>query len=133
MMQKLFPAKFAAVALLVAMALLQVFHILTLLGLMPQTTVWSGIVIQDKNNFYLLEGTAIALSLAFSVVVVARAGWWRSGRVGVVAIVGMWLVFGGFVLIALGNVVLGVTLENWFSAPLAVVLALIALRLALEP
>jgi archaellum biogenesis protein FlaJ (TadC family) len=133
MMQKLFPAKFAAVALLVAMALLQVFHILTLLGLMPQSMVWSGIVIQDKNNFYLLEGTAIALNLAFSVVVVARAGWLRSGRVGMVAIVGTWMAFGGFVLIALGNIVLGVTIENWFSVPLPFVLALVALRLALEP
>jgi hypothetical protein len=132
-LDKVFPAKVASALLLAALAALLVFHVLVVAGLLPAGIVWGGIVINDRGNFYLLEGLAIAVTLVFASLVLMKAGLMPTDRARVIPTVGLWLVFGFLVLNAVGNLASGVSLENWFFAPVTLVLALIALRVALEP
>jgi hypothetical protein len=46
---------------------------------------------------------------------------------------GVWLIFAFLLLNTLGNLASGATFESLFAAPLTILVALCALRLALEP
>ncbi len=132
-LDKVFPAKVASALLLAALAALLVFHVLVVAGLLPADIVWGGIVINDRANFYWLEALAVVVTLGFATLVLMKTGVVPTDRARVIPTVGLWLVFGFLVLNAVGNLASGVSLENWFFAPVAIVLALVALRVALEP
>jgi predicted membrane-bound spermidine synthase len=119
-------------AQLAAFGLLFIFHILVLLRIFPADIVWGGQIRDVQANLITLESIALIVTLLFILIIAARLGYIRAGRLSGLVNLGVWLLFTFLALNTLGNLVSGVTFESLFAAPLTILLALCALRLALE-
>ena len=132
MVKRIVSAKLAGYILLAAMGLLAVFHILVLLGLVPSNIIWGGQIGDSSANLLVLETIALVVTAVFAAVIAARMGHIKTGKLKPVVTVGMWVVFAYLVLNTVGNLASGVSVENLVFAPITIVLALCALRLAIE-
>jgi hypothetical protein len=80
----------------------------------------------------VLETIALLLTLLFMLIIAAKIGYLRAGRLSGAVNIGVWLIFLFLLLNTLGNLASGVSFENLIAAPITIVLALCALRLAIE-
>ena len=80
----------------------------------------------------VLETVSLVVTAVFAFIVVLRVGYLTVPRLRGAAKVGMWVVFGYFVLNVLGNLASASLAETLVFTPVAVLLALLALRLAIE-
>jgi len=71
------------------------------------------------------------VTLLFAVVIAAKAGYIKAFRFQTAVNLGVWVVFAILVLSMLANFASGVAFENLIFAPIAVVLAFCAYRLAI--
>jgi hypothetical protein len=131
-MKKLISARLAGNILLVALGLLALFHILVLLGVIPADIVWGGMVRGVPSNLVTLETVALLLTLLFILIIAAKTGYVQAGRLSSAVNIGVWLIFAYLLLNTLGNLASGVSFEKLIFAPITILLALCALRLALE-
>jgi hypothetical protein len=131
-MKRFISANTAGNILLIFMGLLVIVHILTLLGVVPADIIWGGQFENTSNEFIILEGISLLLTLAFAIIIAAKTGYIKAGNFGKIVNIGMWVIFTYFILNTIGNLVSGVAAENWFFAPITIVLAIFALRLAME-
>ena len=131
-MKKLISARLAGNILLVALGLLALFHILVLLGVIPADIVWGGMVQGVPSNLVTLETVALLLTLLFILIIAAKTGYVQAGRLSSAVNIGVWLIFAYLLLNTLGNLASGVSFEKLIFAPITILLALYALRLALE-
>jgi hypothetical protein len=131
-MKKLFSIKLAGNILFAALALLLIFHILVLLGLLPAGIVWGGQIQASGANLFVLETIALFVTLLFMLIIAAKVGYVQAGRLSGLVNIGVWLIFAFLLLNTLGNLASGVSFENLIAAPLTVILAFCALRLAIE-
>lgn len=131
-MKKWIGAQLAGIILLAAFGLLFIFHILVLFRIFPADIVWGGQIRDVQANLITLESIALIVTLLFILIIAARLGYIRAGRLSGLVNLGVWLLFAFLALNTLGNLVSGVTFESLFAAPLTILLALCALRLALE-
>jgi hypothetical protein len=77
-MKKLISAKSAANVLLVAMGALAVFHVLVLAKVLPSDIVWGGRMgVTPDINLFVLETTALVITLLFALIIAAKAGYVR--------------------------------------------------------
>lgn len=129
-MKKLVSAKLAGNVLLVSLGLLLVFHFLVLLKVIPAGILWGGRATPD--NLVSLELVALFVTLFFGFVIAAKTGYIKAGNWSRVVTVLVWIVFAFLLLNTLGNLASGVTTENALFAPITLVLAFFALRLAIE-
>jgi len=129
-MKTLVSAKIAGNILLVSLGLLLVFHILVLLKILPNNIIWGGGT--NADNFVLLETIALVVTLFFGFIVAAKTGYVNAGKfTGVVNFL-VWVIFAFLLLNMLGNLASGVSAENFIFAPITVILAFCAFRLAIE-
>lgn len=131
-MKRLFSANLAGNILLIFMGLLVVFHILVLLKVVPASIIWGGQIESSSNEFIVLEIISLLITLVFAVIIAAKLGYIRAGHFKKIVNIGVWVVFVYLVLNTIGNLASGVAAENWFFAPITIVLAFFALRLAME-
>ena len=131
-MKKLISARLAGNILLAALGLLFVFHVLVLLGVLPAEIVWGGMIQGGQTNLIALETVALVMTLLFMLIVAARIGYIQVGRLSGAVKAGVWLIFIFLLLNTLGNLASGVSFENLIAAPITIILALCALRLAIE-
>ena len=131
-MKRLISAKTAGNVLLVALALLAIFHVLILLEIVPSNIVWGGQIGDSTSNLVVLEITALLVTVIFGLVIAAKLDYVRSGRLRKAANAGMWIVTAYFLLNTIGNLASGVSAENLIFAPFTVLLTLLSLRLAIE-
>lgn len=131
-MKRLFSANLAGNILLIFMGLLVIFHILVLLNVIPSSIIWGGQIEIESNEFIVLEIISLLLTLFFAVIIAGKLGYVRAGNFKRMINIGMWVVFVYLVLNTIGNLASGVAAENWFFAPITIVLAFFALRLAME-
>lgn len=131
-MKKLISARLAGNILLAALGLLFIFHNLVLLGILPADIVWGGQIQGIRENLIILESVALVVTVLFMLVVAAKVGYIQAGKWRGVVNLGVWLIFIFLLLNTLGNLASGVSFENLFAAPLTIILALCALRLAIE-
>ena len=131
-MKKLISAKLAGKILLAAMGLLFIFHILVLLRVFPADIVWGGQIQGVEANLVTLESIAILVTLLFLLIIAAKTGYLQAGKLSGVVNVGVWLIFVFLLLNTLGNFASGVSFESMFATPITIILALCALRLAIE-
>jgi hypothetical protein len=110
-----------------------IFHILVLLGIFPADIVWGGQIRGVQANLITLETVALVVTSLFMIIIAAKLGYIQAGRLSGLVNFGVWLIFAFLLLNTLGNLASGVTFESLFAAPLTILLALCALRLALEP
>lgn len=130
-MRSLFSARLAGWILLAAFAALAVFHLLVLFGVAPPNIVLGGAA-AGSPNFALLEGTALLVTLLFALIVAVRLGYLGGADLRKAAGWGVWLIFAYLLLNTAGNLASASAVEAYIFAPLTVILALCALRLALE-
>jgi hypothetical protein len=131
-MKKLISTKLAGNLLLSVLSLLAVFHILVLLRVLPANIVWGGAIQNSSTSLFPLEMISLLVTLLFAVVIAAKAGYIKAFRFQTAVNIGVWLVFAILLLSMVGNFASGVAFENLIFAPIAVVLALCAYRLAIE-
>jgi hypothetical protein len=130
--KKLIRARLAGNILLAAFGLLAIFHVFVLLGVIPADIVWGGRIQGVPSNLLTLEAIAILLTLVFIVIIAAKTGYFQAGRLSGAVNVGVWLIFVYLLLNTLGNLVSGVSFESLIAAPVTIILALCAFRLAIE-
>lgn len=131
-MRKLVSAKLAGNVLLFSLGLLFVFHILVLLKVIPANIVWGGQIKGVLENLVSLETVALLVTAVFILIVATKTGYFQAGKWSGVINVGVWLIFAYLLLNTLGNLASGISLEKLIFAPITIILALCALRLAIE-
>ena len=131
-MKRLISARLAGNILLAALGLLFIFHVLVLFGVLPAEIVWGGMIQGGQTNLVTLETVALVMTLLFMLIVAARIGYIQVGRLSGAVKVGVWLIVIFLLLNTLGNLASGVSFENLIAAPITIILALCALRLAIE-
>jgi hypothetical protein len=130
-MKKIISFKLAGNILLVCMGLLVIAHLLILFRIIPYDMVWGG-QIKDASSLLVFEVVALVVTLLFAMIIAMKVGYIKAGKLGIVANIGMWVIFIYFVLNTLGNIASSVSIENLVFAPFTIILALLALRLAVE-
>ena len=131
-MNKLISAKWAGNLLLGALGLLAVFHSLVLLQVLPASIVWGGAIENSPESLFPLEMISLVVTLLLAAMVAAKTGYIETTRFKTAINIGVWFVFAILVLSMLGNLASGVSFENLIFAPIAVLLAFCAYRLAIE-
>jgi hypothetical protein len=131
-MTKVISAKLAGNILLAAFGLLLVFHVLVLLGLMPSNIIWGGQADGSPSSLMALEWGALLVTALFGILIAAKVDYIKAGRFRIIATVGVWIVFAYLLLNTVVNLVSAVSFENVIFAPITLILALFALRLAIE-
>lgn len=131
-MKKLISAKLAGNLLLFSLGLLFLFHILVLLNVIPADIVWGGQIGGVPSNLVTLETVALLVTALFLLIVAAKTGYVQPGRLYGAVNIGVWLIFAYLVLNTLGNLASGISFEKLLFAPITIILAICALRLALE-
>lgn len=131
-MKRLITAKMAGNIILVFLGLLMIFHILVLLNVIPASIIWGGQIENTSGSFVALELISLLLTLAFSIIIAAKIGYIKAGNFKGIVNIGVWVIFAYFILNTIGNLASGVSAENWLFAPITLVLAFFALRLAME-
>jgi len=129
-MKKLISAKLAGNSLLASLGLLLIFHILVLLKIIPASLMWGGQA--TPANLLILESIAIVVTLFFGCIIAAKTGYLNVGKFARLVNILVWIIFLFLLLNTLGNLASGVSAENFIFAPITLVLALCALRLAIE-
>ena len=117
-----------ALSILAAVVL---FHLLVIAGVIPKTIVWGG-RITDPQQVIRMEVVSILIVLVAAAVFVFR---WRSVATGdpsLVWAIAIWTLVGLFALNTVGNLFARTPFERFAMTPLTLLLALLALRLALE-
>jgi hypothetical protein len=128
----LIKARAAANSLLVALGALALFHVLMLLRVLPAGVAWGGRAGDSPGSLVVLEAVGLLVSGLFALIVAAKIGYLKGRGLGQIARIGTWVVFGYFVLNILGNIASTSPAQRVLFAPVSVLLALLALRLAVE-
>lgn len=131
-MKKLINVKLAGNILLFSLGLLFLFHILVLLKIIPADIVWGGQIKGVPANLFTLETVALLMTALFILIVAAKTGYIQAGKLSSIVNIGVWLIFAYLLLNTLGNLASGISFEKLLFAPITIILALCALRLALE-
>lgn len=131
-MKKLISAKLAGNILLASLGLLFIFHVLVLFRVLPADIVWGGQVGDAQANLVPLEIVALFVTLLFMFIVAVKTGHIKLNKFSGSINFGVWLLFIFMVLNTLGNLASAVSFENLLFAPITLILAFFALRLAIE-
>ncbi len=131
-MKKLIHPKISGIVLLILMALMAVFHILVISGIVPQHMVWGG-QLKDvpRSEVVMLESIAFIITLLFILIIAMRLDYIFAGKYKKVVNAGIWVIFGFMILSTLGNLNSSVTIEKLIFTPVSIISALCALRLGI--
>ncbi|SRR6266508_727323 len=131
-MRKLISPKLAGNVLLFSLGLLFIFHVLVLLMVIPADIVWGGQIKGAPENLVTLESVALLVTALFILIVAVKTGYLQAGKFSGAIHVGVWLIFAYLLLNTLGNLASGISFEKLIFAPITIILALCAFRLATE-
>ena len=131
-MKKLISVKLAGNLLLISLGLLAIFDILILFNVLPSNIVWGGQIKDPAANLIVLELIALVVTFIFAIVIAAKMDYIKAGGFTKAVNIGVWVIFAYLILNTLGNLASGVSFENLIFAPITLVLAFCALRLAIE-
>lgn len=131
-MKKLISAKLAGNILLAALGLLAGFHLLVLFKVIPAEIIWGGQIQGVPANLITLETVALLVTLLFILIIAAKTGYIHADKLSGIVNIGVWLIFAYLLLNTLGNLASGVSFEKLVFAPITIILAFCALRLAIE-
>lgn len=127
MLQKI-PLKTAINILLVISALVLVFHLLVITGLIPPSIVWGG-KLESRQQLLQMEIVSLAVNLLLMLVIASKAGYVRGllhpRLVGLL----LWLFVTLFSLNTLGNLLAETTMETVIFTPLTLLNALLCYRI----
>lgn len=131
-MKALISARMAGNILLISLGILTIFHILVLLNVVSPDIVWGGQASNTEGSLLTLEIVALLVTALMAVIIAAKIGYIQAGRFKVAVNIGIWIVVAYLLLNMLGNLASGVSAESFIFAPITLILALFALRLAIK-
>ncbi len=131
-MKKLVGANLSGIILLISMGLLAFFHVFVLLKVIPSDIVWGRQINLLATNLIALEITVVLVTLVFTVIVAAKMDYIKASKFKKAINIGVWVIFVYLILNTFGNLASGISFENLIFAPITMVLAICALRLAVE-
>lgn len=79
-----------------------------------------------------MEGVSFIITLLFTGITAVKTGYIKIEKGKKAINIGAWVFFAYMVLNTLGNLASGVSAENWFFAPITIVLSILSFRLAIE-
>lgn len=129
MMKNYLPERLAIYGLLISLSLIIGFHVLVVTGIIPFQIVWGG-RLESHSQMLSFEGISIFLNLIMIAVVALHANFlnWRVNRV--IIRIGLWVMFGLFLINTIGNLFSVNELEKLIFTPITLLLSLFSLRLA---
>lgn len=131
-MKNLVSFRAAGTLALALLSLLALFHAAVLLKLLPGDMVWGGQMAVDASNLFLLESIALAVTLIFILLVAIRLGCLGKEKFIRLGRIGMWVIFGFFLLNVVGNLASPVLAEKLIFIPVSLILVLLSLRMTLR-
>jgi len=129
-MKYLISEDFAAKAILSILSLVVIFHFLVVFNIIPFDIVWGG-RINDRSQLLVFEAISITLNLIMLSIVAIKAGLMNLRIHTTVIKVGLWMMFGLFLLNTIGNLFSNNELEKMIFTPMTALLALFSCRLAI--
>ena len=130
-MRDIISTKTAAKIMLALLGLLVLFHVLVIIGVIPPGIVWGGRADDSTDRLIILETFGVIITIIMALIVGIKAGYLIMPRLMRAASIATWIVFGYFILNIIGNLAAQTSTEKIVFTPIAVILALLALRLAL--
>jgi hypothetical protein len=131
-MKKLISEKLADNMLLISLGVLAIFDILILLNIVPSNIVWGGQIKDPAANLVVLELISLVVTSIFALVIAVKMDYIKACGFTKAVNIGVWIIFAYLILNTLGNLASGVSFENLIFAPITLVLAFCAFRLAIE-
>lgn len=128
-MRKLVPFKIAGIILIAFMSLLTIFHILILAKVLPSDIVW-GSRLENPEQVLIMELIALVLTILFFLVIALKIS--GSNKYRRITNIGVWIVFIYFSLNVIGNLASANIIEKAVLSPIALLMAILTLRLAIE-
>jgi len=130
-MRTLIPFRTAVATMLVVFSLFLIFHVLVIAGVVPQEIVWGGRM-STRAELVQFEIVSIATLPLSAVAVYAYGRRRQAGQRAIVLRILMWILVALFVLNTIGNIFAQTDFERYAFTPVTVILALLALRLAID-
>jgi len=130
-MKNIVSTNFAGNALLVIFLAFFVFHILVLFEVIPHHIVWAG-KINTPADLVRLETVSLLILLVSALLVAMKMRYVRWLQGNKIVDVGMWILFGLFVLNSLANFTAPNPIEKYGFGLITILIALLCLRLALS-
>ena len=131
-MKSLISVKLAGNTFLLISGMLALFHILVLTKILPSDIVWGGQFADSETNMLVIEIVSLIATLIFMFVVALKIGYFKSIRFGRRGGLSVWLIFAYLIMNTAGNLTSGWSTENLIFAPISLLLAFCALRIAVE-
>jgi hypothetical protein len=131
-MKKWITAKLAGKTLLLLLILLSVFHLLVVFSIIPSSIVWGGQTGNSTSNLVVLELVSLLITLVFILIIALKSGYLKINKFTKSINIGVWVIGVFFLLNTIGNIASAVIIENLVFGPLTLIMAILALRLALE-
>ena len=131
-MKKWITAKLAGKTLLLLLILLSVFHLLVVFSIIPSSIVWGGQTGNSTSNLVVLELVSLLITLVFILIIALKSGYLKINKFTKSINIGVWVIGVFFLLNTIGNITSAVMIENLVFGPLTLIMAILALRLALE-
>jgi hypothetical protein len=131
-MRKLINTKTAGNVLLALFGLLVAFHIIILFNLLPSDVVWGGQAGGSPSSLRTLETFSLIFTVLFAIVVAAKIGYIKVGKLSRVINVLLWIIFAYLLVNTVGNLASNSSVETLLFTPITIVAALLVFRLAIE-
>jgi heme/copper-type cytochrome/quinol oxidase subunit 4 len=128
-MKKLISERIAGIILIVMMSLLIIFHLLIIFRVLPSDMVWGG-KLENSSQVLMMELIALVITILFLTIILLKLS--RTQKIRKLINVAVWIIFIYFSLNVLGNLASENTVEKAVLTPVALIMALLTLRLALE-
>lgn len=107
------------------------FHLLVILGVVPDTIVWGG-KIQDRQKLVVMELVSMIILITAGTLAMLRGLQVNGGYVSPLLTVIMWLFAALLAFNSFGNLFAETAFERWAFTPVTVLLSLMFIRLALK-
>lgn len=130
-MKKILSFKFSAYAITLLLALVVVFHVFVIVGIIPYQIVWGG-RINDRSQLIPFEILSILINIFLLLLIALKAGFIPIKINASVLRIFIWFMVILFLFNTLGNLFSKNDFEKYIFAPLTILLSLFSLRLALE-
>ena len=129
-MESLLNPNLAGNILLILLALLVVFHLLVIAGIIPYNIVWAG-KINNRTQLLRMESISLVVLALASILVALRMEYLTFLNYPSVINGGMWVLFAFFLLNTLGNLTAKSPIEKYGFGTLTLLMSLCCLVLAI--
>lgn len=130
-MKKIISGTTAAIALIIALSLLIIFHFLILIKIVPYQVIWGG-RIENQTQLLRFEIFSVGINLVMILFVSVKAGFLKILINQKVLRIILWIMFALFVLNTIGNLLSINKFEKIVFTPFTIILSFLSLRLAMS-